>query len=267
MGLDQIGLFLTHVRSARIDAHFQRLAEETRSILPWTMGFNPGRGADLEIGVPYAPAATTMPLRWQAMVENGGVQGGLLDVAIFSSLLAVEADYVWVVEYDVDFVGNWSDFFAQFEDNRADLLTTSIISQADMPGWHHWPRVKPPLALSDRQLHRAFLPVMRLSRRMVGAYVREVNSRSWTGHYEAIVPTVALLLGLQVEDVGGIGRFCPEARRGKNYVNNIGGPKLNSGSFVFRPTRSRYFHESPQDFERTDFLYHPVKADVAPWEV
>ncbi|WP_342150367.1 hypothetical protein [Methylorubrum sp. SB2] len=265
--MKQIGIFLAHLRSARIDAHFQRLADETRSILPWTMGFNPGRGADLDIGVAYEPAAKAMPRRWQAMVENGGVRNGLLDVAIFSSLLAIEADHVWVVEYDVDFAGRWSDFFTQFENCHADLLTTSVVSQADMPGWHHWPRVRAPVALSETQLHRAFLPIMRLSRRMVGAYVREVNAWNWTGHYEAIVPTVAIHLGLHVEDIGGTGRFCPEERRGKNYSNNIGGPKLNSGSFIFRPIRPRYFHESPQDFEQKDLLYHPVKADVAPWEI
>lgn len=263
----QVGMFLTHVRSERIEAHFRRLAEETRSLMPWTMAFNPGRGADLEIGLAYAPAETAMPLRWRAMVDNKGVRNGLMDVAIFSSLLAVEADYVWTVEYDVDFSGHWSDFFAQFADNDADLLTTTLVSQREAPGWHHWPRVRAPLALTEDQWHRAFLPVMRLSRRMVSAYVREVNARSWIGHYEAIVPTVALALGLRVEDLGGVGRFCPEGRRGRNYTNNIAGPKLTSGSFIFRPVRPRYFHECPQEFDSANLLYHPVKPDIAPWEV
>ncbi|WP_156383837.1 hypothetical protein [Methylobacterium sp. Leaf456] len=81
------------------------------------------------------------------------------------------------------------------------------------------------------------------------------------------MPTVAIHLGLQVEDIGGTGRCCPELRRGKNDNNNIGRPKRNRGSFISRPVRARYFYESPQGFEQKDLLNHPVKADVAPWEI
>src|SRR5665213_1218055 len=127
------GIFFCHVRSARIDRHYDRLVQETTGLVDWRFVYNEGTEPAPQLGIPYVSPQICMPKRFVEQLNNGGIPYGYLDTAIIPCALAVEAAFIWIMEYDVDFSGNWRKFFDQFDTNTADLLTTSIGSRDQFP--------------------------------------------------------------------------------------------------------------------------------------
>jgi hypothetical protein len=259
------GLFFTHVRSPRVRRHFQRLVAESGSLVEWHFVFNPDSGARPKAPFAYEDPATVMAGRYRAMERNGGVQGGYLDTALIPCLRALRADHLWVMEYDVDFAGRWADLFAPYAESDADLLTATLMYRSEAPDWPHWARATaPPWVPPDRMI-RALHPLMRVSRELVNWYAVAMVDDAWGGHYEFTLPTSALVAGARIEDLGGDGAFSPASRRGRVYVGRTPAGVPEGMTFGFRPVRSRYFHESPESFERPGMLYHPVKPAVRVW--
>jgi hypothetical protein len=259
------GLFLTHSNKPRILTHYERLREETRGIIEWEMLFDPGRFAKQE--TPEAElAAGRMPARFAQAKSEPKFLGGFLDVPIVAKVLEGRKDYTWVVEYDVDWTGQWGAFFKNFEDNDADLLTTTLFPFNMCKDWWHWSEAVSPPYVNLKSWHRDFHPVMRLSRRFAEAYAAEIGRPGWAGYSEFTLPTVAMHLALKVEDIGGEGPLCPPERQGQFYTNTPGDWKLAPGTFKWRPSGLRYHHEEPDGVLARNMLYHPIKADVEEWE-
>ena len=256
-------IFVTSRDEPPIRTHFRRLQKQTEGLLDLSYIVNPSDFPEPERSLSYVSPRKMMPRRMQRMVENGGMyEGGFLDVLVVPLALALKNEFVWIIEYDVDFSGDWRDFFRQFESDRSDVLTTSLITRAQSLTWVHWETAKPPPEVSQFQHLRSFNPIMRLSRRFLKGYVRETARRDWSGHYEYTIPTIAACRGYTIADIGGKGEFCPECRRGHNYTNS---PKedpysLSPGTFVFLPRRYAYFSENSADFPQPNMLYHPVKG-------
>lgn len=264
--MNSTGLFLTHVWSDRIERHFSRLVRETEGLVTWHLVRDCGNG-DLRCEtLASEPASSVLPERYRRMLANGGPIGGFLDSVIWPWLLAADSEFVWIIEYDVDFSGDWATFFGQFETSSADLLTSTLAPRSDCPDWWWWRQASAPAHVSPEQMHRGFHPLMRVSRRFAHEYRRSVADPAWEGHYESIVPTVALDAGFDVEDFGGNGPLCPDERLNRNYRSAPQDDTLPPGTFVWRPARKRYFTERPKDFPDADFLYHPVKPAVRNWE-
>jgi hypothetical protein len=202
------------------------------------------------------------------MAEHGGVQGGYLDTLLVPVLRglaeAVAADRLWVCEYDVDFAGRWDDLFRRFADIDADLLTTTLMYRHEQPKWPWWRMAQAPDAVSPERWARSLNPLMRVSPRLLEAYVAAM-SEQWQGHYEFTLVTAALAAGLTVEDLGGEGSFVPPGRERSVYVGKSPAGRPGDLTFGFRPVREHYFHERPEDFEQPGLLYHPVKPGVAAW--
>lgn len=264
--MNSTGLFLTHVWSDRIERHYARLVRETEGLVTWHLVRDHGHG-DLRCETLSSdPAASVLPVRYERMRENGGIHGGFLDALIWPWLMAADSDFVWLMEYDVDFSGDWATFFHQFQTCSADLLTTMIEPRSDCPKWWWWPRTAAPARVSSEQMHRGFNPLMRISRRFVQDYKRNMSDPAWDGHYEFTLPTAAIEAGFDVEDIGGNGPLCPEERLNRNYRSAPQDDTLPAGTFVWRPARKRYYTERPKDFPDADFLYHPIKPAVRNWE-
>jgi hypothetical protein len=259
------GIFLTHKRSRRIRAHYDRLVAETGSLVRWRYVFNPDSGAHPVAPFRYEDPAGVMTARYDAMLRNGGVQGGYLDTMCIPLLRALPGDHLWVMEYDVDYSGSWADLFGQFAGNDADLLSTTITRRAEHPDWVHWQQAEAPPWVPQDQMVRALHPLMRVSRRLVNSYAVAMADARWRGHYEFTLTTTAVLGGGAVEDIGGAGSFTPASRQGRNYVGRTRGETPSGQTFGFRPVRRRYFHESPQAFPEPGMLYHPVKPGVKAW--
>jgi hypothetical protein len=256
------GLFLSHIRSPRIDRHFDRLVRECGHLVEWHFVYNEGRFPAPQVNFPIPSARDVFPRRFAEMECNEGTVGGYADTTLWPCMLALGADLTWLMEFDVDFSGHWETFFAQFAANEADLLTATLFPRAQSAGWWWWPKAKIPSSVGENEIYRAFLPLTRISRRLAVAYVRRMKEPDWFGHYEFTIPTVALSAGMAVEDLGGNGPLCPEARRNRNYSTTPDDPYLFPGTFSCRRERDSYFLETPERFDEPDMLYHPIKPGM-----
>jgi hypothetical protein len=259
------GVFLTHHDSPRIRRHFDRLVEESGSLVTWHLVLSHDAFPRPQAPFPYDDPAVVMPLRYRQMEENGGVQGGYLDTLAVPVLRGLDADHLWLLEYDVDVAGRWGDLFARFADNDADLLTTTVMYRHEQPRWHRWRAAQSPAHIPQERWVRSLNPLMRVSRRLLDAYPAAMADEAWRGHYEFTLPTVALDAGLVIEDLGGEGSFVPPGRERSVYIGKSPAGRPDDLTFGFRPVRDHYFHEKPEAFEQPGLVYHPVKPGVAAW--
>jgi hypothetical protein len=311
-------LFLTHILSKRVFFHFKRLQDETKgSLSAFFCSHNSSASLAVRVerafsgfGIPspslevnVQSAAVLLPERFAQMQRLGRwYNKGFPDLAYLPAMMSEQLrhyDFIWIVEYDVDYAGNWLKFFSDTMDNDADLLTTYAYPRSENAAWYHWSWFEAPPAVLFKHHTSSFNPVARFSRRLLAAYCRAVKSDGWQGHTEALWPTVALHNGMKICDLGGDGPFCPEPWRDKYYYNPVvdgwdnhepgrgdmppearpfwlsasdeSSVPLMSGAtsamdkitFIWSPPVQRcFFHENPSRFRQRNVLYHPVK--VAP---
>jgi len=273
----QAVVLLSHIETPMIARHFARLRRETSGLIDAFFCLHQPQpvpemtaNAAVDLVITARDGAHLLPHR-ESERRRGGrpFNRGFNDLIWMPAYLHPQLtgyDYLWIVEYDVDFAGDWRRFFARTMQSRADLLSASILPRVQCPQWANWPGFDcPPEVSSDCQL-RMFAPVTRLSRAMRDSYVQSMRESRWRGHFEAVVPTIARHHGLRIEDLGGNGPFCPPAWRFMNYshtpVTHIQNALCGSrATFVFRPvTHTAYFEDAPEEFDQPDFLYHPVKV-------
>ncbi|MDX6805555.1 hypothetical protein [Terrihabitans rhizophilus] len=250
--MSQAVLFLTHLRTPRVLAHFERLRAEAGPVLPVFLGADdtahvqlppPGPQADFQVCV----EAT------QAMFPGlyPDYAPGRTDLIFLTMLMDPRLrafDHVWIMEYDVDYSGDWSEFFKGFENRRGDLVATRITHRSRHSTWFHWRDFASPPSVPESRHIYAFMPMVRLSRAFITAYIEARRRDLWQGHYEAILPSFALDAGFHIVDMG-YGPYGSFFRR-RLYRRR---------TFRFRPARPNYFHEVPAQFPLRSVLYHPVK--------
>jgi hypothetical protein len=131
--------------------------------------------------------------------------------------LESEVEYLWIVEETVYLDGEWEGFYGEFDQNDADLLATEVRTRAEDPDWNWWSSLKDgeEPANADTGV-AALLPFVRLSRRAAEAILAGIGS-GWSGHPEALFPTLVDRAGLKIEDIGGSGSFTPEERKERWY--------------------------------------------------
>ena len=268
-------LFLTHTNKPRVLHHFDRLKAETAGLLDCFLCVDTeALGLSYSDFPPNLPvrrtdAETLMPHRHRHMAanEDGGYFNfiDLLFIPVAAQLARIGYRRIWVVEYDVDFAGPWSDFFSKLLNSKADLLATTLRRRSSSSAWTYWKRFGCPPTVRPEHQHRSFLPILRLSARMLEAYLEALQDEAWRGHYEALLPTIALHNGLVVEDIGGSGDHAPPSRRGRYYANTADDRFLGPGTLIYRPAVSQsYFGEEPSRFRHAGMLYHPVKVAEEP---
>jgi hypothetical protein len=259
------GIFLTHQRSPRIQRHFDRLVEESGSLVTWHFVLSRDAFPRPDTPFPYPEPAEVLPARYRAMERHGGVQGGYLDTLMIPVLRGLAADQLWVCEYDVDYAGQWGELFARLGDREADLLTTTLLYRHQQPRWLGWRSAAAPAEVFPERWVRSLNPIFRITRRALDSYTAAVADPRWQGHYEFTLPTVVREAGLRVEDLGGEGSFVPPGRERSVYVGRSPRGRPPDLTFGFRPVRHDYFHEKPEAFPGAGLLYHPVKPGVPAW--
>jgi len=168
-------------------------------------------------------------------------------------------DTIWFIEYDVRFSGSWSRFFAHHHASPSDLLACHLRTHAEEPQWCWWPTLTDNRGpLPPEQRLRSFLPICRISRRALRMVSKRLQE-GWTGHCEALLPTVLALGGLLIEDLGGTGSFTRETNRGSWYTSpsSDDGGLRDSGTHRFRPPHQTWGEEP-------EMIYHPVKRERLP---
>src|SRR5262249_54026723 len=113
----------------------------------------------------------------QRLLRHSALIPGFTDLAYMPTLLSdalAGYQYLWLVEYDVDYAGDWSSFFSQFADNAADFLGAALSPRSAFADWVHWSWFKAPV---DEQHHyRSFIPITRFSRTMLDCYRNDIET-------------------------------------------------------------------------------------------
>ncbi|MCD7936837.1 MAG: glycosyltransferase [Tannerellaceae bacterium] len=167
-----------------------------------------------------------------------------------------EYDYYWVIEYDVDFTGNWTVFLNAFHDIPADLLSSHIQRYEQSPGWPWWNTLYlKDYSLSTDQLVRSFNPVYRLSVCAL-TLLDEVLQQHNCGHHEVFIPTLLAYHGYTLVDFGGKGEFVLPGYEERFYLaEDKQREVLPEGTMCFRPV----FKEI-RTYNLQDKLFHPYKG-------
>lgn len=137
-------------------------------------------------------------------------------------------DFVWVIESDVRFKGNWSFVFGAYRNQRSDLV--AVLD--DPVDWDHWDHCTHPGCHKPNRL-RSFLPIFRLSKHLAQDVLGTLRS-GLTGHHEALLYTV-----------------CAQEQRWKCTATNLQYSDL-VGAIKFKKNGVPK-HLKPMK------LYHPVK--------
>ncbi|MRD47327.1 hypothetical protein [Caenimonas koreensis] len=136
-----------------------------------------------------------------ALYGSEGVLGNT-HLPLASAMLRGPWRHCWQIESDVEYRGAWSEFLQAFDASKADLLASHPFRFHDWPSWRWWTSLSVPVgkALDKRAMVKAFLPVFRISRPLLDA-VLQAHREGWSGHFEVLMPTVAAVRGLVVEDL------------------------------------------------------------------
>jgi hypothetical protein len=141
-------------------------------------------------------------------------------ISLLEQFLESDAEQFWSVDDRVHFDGGFDAFEAAFDGNGADFLATSLRRHSEDPNWNWWkslsvPDGEDPLASALA----ALLPVVRMSRAAAQAILQGLSD-GWTGHPEAVIPTLVNRAGLKIEDIGGTGSFTPPGNEGRWYIDS-----------------------------------------------
>jgi hypothetical protein len=160
-------------------------------------------------------------------------------------------EYYWFVEYDMDYTGDWRDFFAAFLSSDSDMLATTVFRYAFRPSWPHWKQLQVEESIRRDDYIRALCCIARYSAAAFACLDAAYRSEC-RGHFECLIPTLLHHHGLKVEDFGGDGEFVKSGNTNRFYLNNPGKAGLLPGSLTF----------APNDFDPSrhgPLLRHPVK--------
>lgn len=259
-------VFLTHVIHESVLDRFRRLERETGPRADVYLFFDATAatteerqrartvaGDRLHTFVQSRVTDTDYPDPWADPARPEVVPGNVDLLYLHVSRTLPDYSRYWFVEYDVDYTGTWSEFFEAFESSTAELVGTTIRSYEDPPDWYWWPAFDPSPDVDRTEWRRGFFPVVRLSETIL-ELVDEAYRAGWSGHSEAVLPTLAAYHDLDMEDVGGEGAYVSAGNENRFYTNTPERRTLSPGTFVYRPARSRAGIRSGK-------LYHPIKPD------
>lgn len=262
-------VFVTHVWGPEIASHFARLKREAGSVLDVFLAYQRGdeevalpQGVEPDIVLRMADAAAYFPLRYEEHLQRA-TPWGYVDLVWMTAFLDPRLsgyDRLWLIEYDVDYSGDWSNFFRAAAGYEGDLLTTRLRPLSADPKFYFAPTYQqPPTAPADPLI--VFMPISRLSRRLIEHYRTCLLQPGWRGHFEMVLPSMARADGYSVAEIGGYDALTPPERRGLHYDGTFEDLMVAGATHAYRPPRAySYFGQSPGKFRQPDRIYHPVKA-------
>ena len=164
-------------------------------------------------------------------------------------------NYYWKIEYDVEYTGDWAEFFYDCSANLHiyDFLSTHVekfnsITNGRWPWWTEGNSC----GFNKHNCIKAFNPICRLSNKAM-KYVDSYLQRGFSAHEEVIITTCLYNAGYKLADFGGTGEFVPKGFYNKYYVRGVG---VNSGTMRWRPLFTK---EEVCALECHNKLFHPVK--------
>lgn len=263
-------LFLTHRNSSRVYHHFERLRQDLKDMMPVFLCLH--RPNDEMPAPPFVPDFTVtvsdssalLPERYKLVLAANGSYRRQMELAYLPAMLRQQLRdfaFLWMIEEDVDFSGNWRIFFDRLARCGADLIGMHFSRRKESEAWMHWANVSLPAEVPPEMVVRGFFPLVRFSSRLLTTLCDEMRKSCWLGHAEALYPTIALHHGFSLGTLSPRPRhrvpsLCEIRRATGDYFANI-----ETFHCDFNLGTS-YFHEAPQGFLQPNILYHPIKVDM-----
>ena len=94
-------------------------------------------------------------------------------------------DYIWCIEYDVIYTGNWKDIINNYKEDKDDIITY-INDKMQSYNWNHWNHCN--ICTLENRI-QIFLPVIRYSEYMLDKIFTHLK-KGYTGHHEAFIGTL-----------------------------------------------------------------------------
>jgi hypothetical protein len=163
-------------------------------------------------------------------------------------------DRYWVIEYDVRYSGDWSDFFRSVDGYDFDLMTSHIRRYADEPRWIWWPTLEHPSKRIPRERYLRSFNVIYGTSQAALKFIHASMLDGWRGYPEVVLPTLLEENGFSVFDLGGDGEFTPDALRNRSYTS-----RATSNGYMSPLCTMRYRPGRSAPGELPNKLYHPVK--------
>lgn len=267
----QCVVFVTHVWRPEIARHYARLKRQAGTVLDVFLVYQRGadeaqlpKGLEPDLVISMADTARHFPLRHQEYSQRPLPWGyvDLVWVSAFLDPLLAGYEQFWLVEYDVDFSGDWATFFSAAAQYEGDLLASRLRPVSAEPDFFHLPGYRQPETAPPDPLI-AFMPISRLSRRLLDHYRETLLQPGWHGHFEMLLPSIARAGGFSVAELGGEDALVPPERRGLHYDGTFADLYSATTSHGFRPPKSyQYYDSRPHRFARQDRIYHPIKVGL-----
>lgn len=268
-------IFLTHRWDGRLARHYAKFRREASRVLPVYLVFHAG-GAETvpaavapdivvtnqAIGAAFPAAAADL---FSAPPQSLYNYLNLIWLTAFTSPALSGYDRLWMIEYDVDYSGDWGGFFRQTAGYGADLIGTHLRTRRQEPTWMWLGGIVDPLGNVDDHL-MGFFPVVRLTRAAIDVLAETYRRWLWRGNFELVMPTVLRRAGLSIAEIGGWNDLTPAERRGLHYEGDFTTGTKGFYSFGVGPAMQHYFAESRLGFWDRNRLYHPVKTGLTGYE-
>lgn len=164
-------------------------------------------------------------------------------------------DRFWVIEYDVEFSGNWGYFFYSTYFLKYDFLATHIKTYNEDPGWFWWGSLGGQIANIPYKCRvRSFNPVMRISREAL-FFLHDILCRDGNcGHHEEAIATILYKAGFSLCDLGTSETFSSQTENATFCTYTIPFPYgTMRDKPIFNPIVLTFF---------PDKLIHPIKSEM-----
>ena len=164
-------------------------------------------------------------------------------------------NHYWLIEDDVLFTGDWGKLFCRGQDVSADLICCHLTTFNELPNWYWWPSLHVPVHAIHAKppssfVLKGYLPLCRISS-IALQRVLAGHREGWSGHSEALVPSILRYFGLQILDINALSN---EPLYTSGAIMNGEGPSMLS-TMRWRPP----IETNEIQAATAPLLFHPVK--------
>lgn len=169
-------------------------------------------------------------------------------------------DYYWLVEYDVEFGGNWEFLFNTYTKCEADFISSYITPYEKEKDWPWWYLDHPQKKIPKSERIRSFNPIYRISKKAMQFLMNELAT-GWKGHNEVLLSTILHHNNFQLLDFGRDGEFS-SLRYPNFYTSNFRFHKNTFGFFDSLKFGTMRYIPPMRKVGYRKLLYHPVKKET-----
>lgn len=168
----------------------------------------------------------------------------------------IQYNQYWVIEYDVEFTGDWSILLDDYDKKLSDydFISCHIERYNENKNKHwYWWHDNNNVGYKLEECIKSFNPICRYSRNAL-SYVDLYQKLGNSAHSEILIATCLYHAGYKIGDIGGNSEFTPGDYIQKYYSSTP--DSINNGSMRYRPLYTR------QTIEMTglkNHLFHPLK--------